>query len=207
VARMVRPTSTGQMLHCVAMAVGAGLLAFGLVGMQQAHFIDQPWYYFLCGSIAICAMILPGISGAYILWLLGAYAAVTGILEHLMHFQLTSADAISLAAFIVGCAFGLLSFSKLLRWLLANVHAVTMAVLAGFMVGSLRGIWPFQIDITPEVDQLKLKRYEQFFPTEWDMHVTICLLLAGAAVAAILLLERWGRVREAPPENQAATEY
>jgi len=196
VARKVYPPTRAKACQGLLLAAVAAGAAYWLVGLQQAHLYDHYAYYFFCGSLAICAMILPGISGAYILWLLGAYEAVTGILENLLHGQLSSHQLISLAAFLAGCMFGLISFSKLLHWLLANAHATTMAVLAGFMVGSLRGIWPFQVDLTPDVEKLKLKRYEQYLPESWSHEVFFCIVLAATAMSAILLLEFFSRSKK-----------
>ena len=67
-----------------------------------------------------------------------------------------------------------------------------MALLGGFMIGSLRLMWPFQRDLTPLVEKLKHKRYEQFIPEGWDREVTLCLCLAIVAIVAVLSLERWG---------------
>ena len=204
VARMVRPHTSAQLWGSCGLALAAALFAFWLVGLQQLGFRDSLGYFFLCGAVAICAMILPGISGAYILWLLGAYETVAGIIHNLAHFEVTANEVLTLAVFATGCAVGLISFSKLLRWLLASAHMVTMAVLGGFMVGSLRLMWPFQNDLTPGVEKLKLKKFEPFMPEEWNAEVTTCLVLALVAMAAILLLERWGSAasseEEIPPK-------
>jgi len=201
VARMVRPQRANQRWTCAALAVAAAIFAFWLVGLNQAGFHDHLGYFFLCGALAICAMILPGISGAYILWLLGAYEAVTDIIHQLIRFEATSREFLTLAVFATGCAIGLISFSKLLRWLLARAHMPTMALLGGFMVGSLRGMWPFQIDLTPQVEKLKLKQYQQYVPESWNAQVTACVALAVVAMIAILLLERWGSATNTTNED------
>ncbi len=192
VARMVRPRTSSQLWGSCGLALAAALFAFWLVGLQQFGFRDSLGYFFLCGAVAICAMILPGISGAYILWLLGAYETVAGIIHNLAHFEVTANEVLTLAVFATGCAVGLVSFSKLLRWLLASAHMATMAVLGGFMVGSLRLMWPFQVDLTPEIEKLKLKQFQPYFPEHWNAQVVACLALAAIAVVAILMLERWG---------------
>jgi len=197
VMRLVRPQGRGQRVGCYALAAGAALFAFWLVGLEQVGFHDHLGYYFLCGMVAICAMILPGISGSYILWLLGAYVAVTGIIKDVLKLQATQREFICLCVFAVGCAVGLIGFSKLLKWLLARAQMPIMAILGGFMVGSLRLMWPFQKDLTPLVEKLKEKRYEQVMPESWDQHVTVCLALAIVAMLAVLVLERWGSVEGA----------
>ncbi len=193
VARMVRPRSTTELLKCLALATLAAGFAFWLVGLPQGAGQDSLPYYFFCGAVAICAMILPGISGSYILLLLGAYVTVAGIVHQAPRLNITSRELLVLVVFASGCAVGLLCFSKLLRWLLAHAHQTTMTVLGGFMVGSLRLMWPFQIDLTPEVEKLKLKRYESFVPETWNADVTLCTALAITAALSLLAIERWGR--------------
>ena len=194
VMRMVRPQGKAQRTACYALAAGAAVFAYWLVGLEKVGFHDHLGYFFLCGAIAICAMILPGISGSYILWLLGAYVAVTGLIEHVLELRCTQREFISLVVFASGCAFGLIGFSKLLKWLLARAHMPIMAILGGFMIGSLRLMWPFQKDLTPLVDKLKEKRYEQVMPESWDQNVTACLAFALVAMLAVLMLERWGSI-------------
>ncbi len=201
VARMIQPRTRAQLRGACFLALAAATFAFWLVGLEQFGLRDSLGYYFLCGMVAICAMILPGISGAYILWLLGAYETVTGIIHNLARFDVASQDLLTLAVFAAGCAIGLISFSKLLRWLLAHAHMATMAVLGGFMVGSLRLMWPFQTDLTPQIEKLNLKRYQSFVPEQWDSGVTACVALAVIAMAAILLLERWGSVAQPTEES------
>lgn len=94
-------------------------------------------YVFFCGMIAICAMILPGISGSFILLVLGAYSTV------FIH-ALSNLDFITLGVFGVGAITGLLSFSKVLSWVLENYHHITFSVLIGFLIGSLYKVWPWK---------------------------------------------------------------
>jgi len=92
------------------------------------------WYVFISGVIAISAMILPGISGSYILLLLGQYTLVLDALRQ--------KDLIFLAVFISGLVIGILSFARVLKYLLKQHHSATFASLTGIMLGSLRAIWP-----------------------------------------------------------------
>ena len=96
---------------------------------------DGLWFIFLSGSIAICAMILPGISGSFILLILGKY-------EYIMN-AIVDMDIAVLAVFATGAAAGILAFSKFLHWLLARYHRQTLVVLAGFIIGSLVKVWPW----------------------------------------------------------------
>lgn len=123
-------------------------------------------YLFFAGSIAICAMILPGISGSFILVLLGAYNAVlTAVHDKQIGTLLTV---------IAGMVTGLLLFSKFLKWLLSNYYQATLAFLTGFIAGSLRKIYPWQID-----GQLFLP---QDFPAGANLISSLSLMVVGAVL-------------------------
>lgn len=196
VLKMLSPSRFTQRVACYGLALVVAIFAFWLVGLEQVSFHDHLSYFFLCGILAICAMILPGISGSYILWLLGAYVAVTGIIKSVLKFECTQRELLCLMVFAAGCAVGLVGFSKLIKWSLSRAHDPIMAMLGGFMIGSLRLMWPFQRDLTPEVEKLKEKRYEQRIPDTWDSEVTLCVVLAVVAVVFVVALERWGSVNE-----------
>lgn len=196
VGRMVKPKDSGQALLCVVAGILGAAFAFWLVGLEAIQASENLGYFFLCGMVAICAMILPGISGAFILLILGAYESVTKIIKDLTHLEFTTAGLMQLGVFAAGCAIGLIGFAKLLRWLLEHYHNLTMAVLCGFMIGSLKRIWPFQVDTTPEVERLSLKKFEIVMPDSWNAQCTTCLLLAVVAFVAVLAVERLAKVKE-----------
>lgn len=117
-----------------------------LVGVATGAFIclaspgqtpDELWFIFLSGAIAICAMILPGISGSFILLLLGKYAFVMTAVSEL--------NIPVLIVFAAGCAVGIVGFSHFLSWLLKKFYMLTIALLSGFMLGSLLKVWPWKI--------------------------------------------------------------
>jgi len=115
---------------------GCSVLAFVLVGLPPREIADPPLYLvFPLAAIAICAMILPGVSGAFLLLAFGIYEAT---LEALSHFDLPY-----IVTFAAGAALGLGLFSQVLRYLLDHRHATTMAALVGLMAGSLRALWPW----------------------------------------------------------------
>jgi putative membrane protein len=103
------------------------------------------WFIFLSGAIAICAMILPGISGSFILLIMGKYEYIISALRNM--------DLAIILVFIAGCIIGLLSFAKLISWLLKNYHNLIIAILAGFMIGSLNKIWPWKLVTTYRLDR------------------------------------------------------
>lgn len=134
------------------------------------------WYLFLCGAIAICAMILPGISGSFLLLLLGQYGYVLFQVHRLVYER--NGDAmVAVGVFIAGIVVGILAFSRVLNWLLVNAHSTTMAALIGLMVGSLRKVWPFQI-MTPEGS-------ENVLPAAFDGVVGATALACAVGIAIV----------------------
>ncbi len=115
----------------------AAVGAFILIGLAPANTPHTPFYIFLSGALAIPALILPGVSGAFILVLLGKYHYLLGVLLAL--------DLIALGIFFAGAATGLVTISNILRWLLDHFHDLTIAVLIGFMIGALRKVWPWKV--------------------------------------------------------------
>jgi len=175
----------------VLLALAGGGFAFWLVVQPFLAGTDTYPYLLLCGTVAICAMILPGISGAFILLILGEYDYMTGVIRSLKNGQITPENVLSLAVFGTGCAVGLLAFSKFLRWLLARYHAQTMALLCGFMIGSLRRIWPFKAEspLTHDGADLKHQQLDNVWPETFDAGVALALGLAVAAVIFVLALD------------------
>lgn len=132
---ILREIKKWKLSLAISLFIGVGI-AYGITLISPAQTTDHLLFIFLCGSLAICAMILPGISGAFILLLLGKY--------EFMIKSLISIDILVISVFISGCIVGLLSFSRFLSWLLTNYRLLTLALLAGFMIGSLNKIWPWK---------------------------------------------------------------
>ncbi len=162
-------------------------MEFGLAGV------------FLSGFVAICAMILPGISGSFILVLLGMYGTVLMALKSL--------DIGFIAVFAVGAAAGLMSFSRLLHYLLHRFHAGTMALLTGFLFGSLLVVWPWKrvlVWVEGSHGQLKPAQQIPVSPLEFtiasgqDAQVLLCLALMITGFALVWFIDaRWGRAERA----------
>jgi len=123
----------------IAMAIGAAV-AYLITTLNPSETTDTHLFLFFAGALAICAMILPGISGAFILVIIGAYAPVLQAIN--------SRNLKTILIFGAGAVVGLLSFSKLLKWLFEKYHRLTLAVITGFMIGSLNKIWPWKIALT-----------------------------------------------------------
>ncbi|MFY0629188.1 MAG: DUF368 domain-containing protein [Flavobacteriaceae bacterium] len=148
---------------------------------------SSPWFLFMAGAIAICAMILPGISGAFILVLLGAYKPVLSAVNER---NLTLVGIVTLGAVV-----GLLTFSRLLKWLFKNYKNYTLAILTGFIVGSLNKIWPWKETITWRVNskgiEVPLNQVSKSpFSFDGDAQLTMAIVLAIVGFGMILLLEK-----------------
>lgn len=123
-------------LPAILFLIGGFCIAYFITIMTPAKTPDTWWFIILSGAIAICAMILPGISGAFILLLMGKYAY---ILDAVSTFKIKD-----LLLFAVGAAAGIISFSHFLSWLLKKHHTLTVSLLTGFMLGSLNKVWPWK---------------------------------------------------------------
>ncbi len=123
----------------ISILIGA-LLAYYITTIPSLASNDNPYFLFIAGAIAICAMILPGISGSFILVILGAYKTLSDAVHDF--------DIKRLFLFILGALIGLLSFSRVLKWLYKHYENTTLAVLTGFIVGSLNKIWPWKETIS-----------------------------------------------------------
>ena len=128
----------------IGIMVGVGIGLFLLLGLKSDTVVDQnaaevvtrsPLIFLLVGAIAICAMILPGISGSFLLVMMGMYTEVLGAVN--------DRDFVSLGAFIVGAVVGLALFSTLLSWLLEHYRTTVIAAMIGLMLGSMRVLWPW----------------------------------------------------------------
>jgi putative membrane protein len=132
VARYITKWNTATIVAGIAGIV----IAYFITVITPAEANTTYWFIFLSGAIAICAMILPGISGSFILVLLGMYKF---ILDAVGNLQIAV-----ILTFMVGAAIGIIAFSNILSWFLKKYHNQTIAVLAGFMVGSLNKVWPWK---------------------------------------------------------------
>lgn len=193
----------------------------GLVlGTIAAYFIsissaaetsDGLLYIFICGMIAICAMILPGISGSFILLLLGAYTTVLGAITGLTtglkdgDWDAVSIHGLTIGIFLIGCLLGLILFSKLLNWLFKKAHNLTVAILTGFLIGSLNKIWPWKETTetfikhpgTPEEEVVALTQinispssFTELTQVEHQLFSAIIFAISGLIL--IILIEKLG---------------
>ena len=174
-------------------------IAYTITIISPAKTPDELWFVFICGAIAICAMILPGISGAFILLLLVKYEYIVS--------AVTNYDIPVIAVFAAGCITGLLSFARVVSWLLDKFYNTAVALLAGFMIGSLNKVWPWKV-----VTEFYLNRhgeqkpltYRSVLPTEYaaetglDADILYAVLFAMVGVLLVVILEKISHRRVSP---------
>jgi putative membrane protein len=170
----------------IALLIGA-VLVYWITGSAPTEASSSLLFVFVAGMLAICAMILPGISGSFILVLLGMY---TFIIDSLSEFNLTV-----IAIFGLGCITGLVSFTHLLSYLLKKHHDITLALLTGFMIGSLNKIWPWKRTLSTMTDRhgdIVPKLQENILPQsmEVDPQLSVAVICAIAGFFLIFLIEK-----------------
>jgi len=178
VSRDVEEWTPSVVISMILGAVGAYLI----VGLMPLQTPNSPWYLIMSGAVAICAMILPGISGAFVLVLLGKYHQ---ILE-----AVNQRDLLVLGLVAFGACVGLIFFSRLLGWLLVKHHEKTLGFLVGLLIGSLRKIWPWKetsLPFQPTAPPTNV------LPPSFDKETLICFSLMLLGLSCVLLLVRMAK--------------
>jgi putative membrane protein len=177
----------------LALALGAGF-AWWITVASPISWGHDSLSLFAAGAIAICAMILPGISGSFILVLMGLYPAILLAVKQL--------DMSVLLVFVAGCLFGLLAFSRLLHAALQRFRDVTLALLTGIMFGSLNKVWPWKQTLSWRIDshggavplmQENISPWQFADLFQADAQLLLAIALAVCAVVVVLGLERYAR--------------
>lgn len=170
----------------IFLLVAGALAAYFITTLTPQDANPSYPYVFLSGALAICAMILPGISGSFILLLLGMYKPVLDAIN--------DKNVVLLITLISGAVVGLLSFSRILKWLFDHYQNLTLAVLTGFILGSLNKIWPWKEVLESEIinGKTKILKEKSILPGsyEGDPQILWALLLALAGFMFIILLEK-----------------
>jgi len=182
VSRHLNQWKLTMVIVMIAGTVGAYLL----VGMVPVSTPNSAWFLFISGAIAICAMILPGISGAFILVLLGKYQYV---LE-----AVNNRDLITLFLVAMGAGVGIIAFARFLNWLLNNYHDLTIAILTGIMLGSLRKVWPWKETLESIIDRhgnsIPISQ-ANILPLHWNSEVAVACGLAVTGFLVVFFLNLW----------------
>lgn len=182
-----------NLISLILLLVGAAIAWFITIS-TPGETPNDLWFIFLSGAIAICAMILPGISGSFILLLMRKYEYITGAIKDL--------DFLVIIVFLAGCAIGLITFAKFLGFLFKRFHDGTVALMTGFMIGSLQVVWPWKRVIETRIDSHGEEvpfRYESVTPGDFagDPQLLAAIVLAIVGFVLILLVERLGQSKEA----------
>lgn len=168
----------------VAFILGA-LIAFFITTLPPNENIDSLPFLFLSGALAVCAMILPGISGAFILVLLGSYKTILDAVH--------GRDIKIIITVALGAVFGLLSFARLLKWMFTHYKNVTLAILTGFILGSLNKIWPWKRVLETKIygdKSVVIDTNTSPFNYEGDPQILYALVTAIIGFSLIFILER-----------------
>ena len=167
------------------------LVAISLSFMTPASENDNLFFVFICGIIGISGMMLPGLSGSFILILMGNY-------ELLMVTAITELNILLLSVFLLGSVFGLMSFSHILSWVFKHYKNQTLALLTGFILGSLRIIWPWK-EVAESIiikGKEKIIAYNWYFPNELSTETILAILLILAGIVSVYALENFPLYRK-----------
>jgi putative membrane protein len=177
-----RKISKWTIFTLLTFAVGVAV-AFFISITTPAETPESTWFIFLCGMIAITAMILPGISGSFILLLLKKYEFITGALKDF--------DLKVIITFVLGCGVGLITFSNLLSWMFKNYYNATVALLTGFMLGSLNVVWPWKNVLESRINSKGIEvpfRYESVLPQNFEGENLVFFAIVSMAFGFILII-------------------
>lgn len=196
---VAREVNRWSVISVVTMIVGIAL-SYWITVVSPATTPNDWWFVMLSGAIAICAMILPGISGAFILLLLGKYMY---IME-----AVTELNIGVLAIFAVGAIVGIVSFSHVLSWLLAKWHDATVTMLMGFMIGSLNKVWPWKQTLETYLDSHGVEQPlvqanvspAQFEVLGGESHLVLAIVSCVVGFALIYVIEMIGKRVQAKKE-------
>jgi putative membrane protein len=171
------------------------IIGFGVVNLVPTATPETAWFVFLSGALAICAMILPGISGSFLLLILQKYAYIFDAVGRL--------DFAVLLPFGLGAATGLLLFSRVLTWLLRSYYRVTLHTIVGLLIGSLWVIWPFQERVELLVrGKPRAVSSAPYLPDGFHADVLWALAFAAAGLVTVFLLHRMGAARAAQARGE-----
>lgn len=186
VARQIESGYGAKLLGFLVLGTAFG---YGITVLVPVETGTESYKFILAGLIAICAMILPGISGSFLLVIMGKYQQVFSAV-HEREWQI-------IALFGIGAVIGILIFSRLLKRLLARYHSATMAFLVGLMLGSLRKVWPFRNVLEERIVGSKtlVLRDECIWPSEFTGEVWLSFALMVVGAVLVLVLERIGQSR------------
>lgn len=167
-----------------ALLVLGAAMGFAVVNLVPVQTPEHPAFIFLCGVISICAMLLPGISGSFVLLILGKYEYILNSVSQLLRADLTQLGVV--VPFALGCAVGIAAFARFLGWLLNKHEHPVIAWLVGLLIGSLWRIWPYQRLTTAEVrGKTRVIGNDPYFPESFEVGVAVLIVVGLATVLCI----------------------
>ena len=174
-------------VNLLIISIGA-IFAYIMVSLIPVDTPDALWFIYLCGIIGITAMILPGLSGSFLLLILGKYEYITAALKN----PFAEGAPLILVIFIMGTATGLMSFSKILNFFMKNYRVKTMAFLTGILIGSMKKVWPWKEVLESKIVRGKTKiiREMNIMPTEFNNEVLVAIALMLIGFIFVLVLEK-----------------
>ena len=175
--------------NVVILLLGASV-AFSLSFISPTSQNENLFYVFICGIIGISGMMLPGLSGSFILILMGNY-------QLLMVDAITDLEILLLSVFILGSIFGLISFSRVLSWVFKSYKDATLALLTGFIFGSLNIIWPWKKELKYIIvsGEKKILSYERYFPNQFNSETIIAFTLLILGFLIVCWMERFSSAK------------
>ena len=176
----------------IAFLFGTGI-AYYIIMLPVQPNNETDFFLFIAGGIAICAMILPGISGSFILIILGAYKTLSDAIH--------DADIKRIAIFVAGAIIGLISFSHVLKWLFKKYHNLTLSLLTGFILGSINKVWPWKETLTWHTDSKGIKTpllQESVSPFSFqgNNQLVLAIILVVLGFLTIFILEKVGSKKQ-----------
>ncbi len=174
--------------------IAGAVSVYFIVGMIPVDTPETWWFILFAGIISISAMILPGLSGAFILIVLGKYGYIVGALKNPFILE----NIVVIVIFAIGCVLGLAGFSRVLSFLIAKYNNATLAVLTGLMVGSLRKIWPWKETLETKVihGKVYILSEKNIIPDSFDSEVILAACLCVVGFVIIFLLEKFSAKKE-----------
>jgi len=186
VGKTIKNIKSPKCLGNILLGTIIGFIIVSLIPVSTSHSYPM---IFLAGAIGICAMILPGISGSFILLILGKYLFVTSALKD----PFTDQNMLIIIVFGFGCLVGILTFSKVFNYLLKEHHNPMMCILLGFMIGSMRKIWPWKEVIEQKIIRGKVHVLKDavIFPSEINTQVFIAFALMISGIIFVFAIEKY----------------
>lgn len=187
---VIKEIKVWNIVQVIAMIIAA-VFAYFLTTLHPINLPDNYFFVFLSGAIAICAMILPGISGSFLLLILGKYQYMLDAVKSL--------NIPLIAVFVIGCTVGILAFTRLIHWMLSRFHNITIASLVGFMIGALGKIWPWKVPtsfrLNSKGEQIPLME-ENVLPNEFfaatgqNPYLWQAVLFFALGIGVVVLIEK-----------------